>query len=145
MGLTTWQKQLSTQKSAKENKRVQEKRHKLKGEVALQREILAKAEKKAARQAEKKAAKKAAHRAAKVGDQEAEAVMEAQDKDYPPQSGSEASESDSSSSGSGSSTSGIAVGTPTQNAKRLETQNDSKRETSQHASQNDYKNGHVVA
>ena len=58
MGLTTWQKQLSTQKSAKEKKRVQEKRHKLKGEVALQREILAKAEKKAAHLAEKKAAKK---------------------------------------------------------------------------------------
>ena len=80
MGLTTWQKQLSTQKSAKEKKCVHEKRHKLKGEVALQREILAKAKRKVACRAEKKAAKKAARRAAKAGDREAEAVMEAQDK-----------------------------------------------------------------
>ena len=64
MGLTTWQKQLSTQKSAKEKKSLHDKRHKLKGEVALQREILAKAKKKAARRAKKKAAR----RAAKGGD-----------------------------------------------------------------------------
>ena len=64
IGLTAWQKQLSTQKSAKEKKRLQQKRRKLKGEVTLQREILAKAEKKAA----KKAGKKAARRAAKAGD-----------------------------------------------------------------------------
>ena len=58
VGLSAWQKQLVAQKSLKEKKRVQEKHRKMKGEVALQREILAKAssrkKKKAARRAEKK-------------------------------------------------------------------------------------------
>ena len=70
----------TAQRSAKETKRVQEKHHKLKCEVALRREILAQAQKKATWRAETKAAKQAAHRATKAGDREAEAVMEAQDK-----------------------------------------------------------------
>ena len=133
MALTTWQKQLSTQKSAKEKKRVQEKRHKLKGEVALQREILTKAEKKAARRAEKKAANKAARRAANAGDREAEAFMEAQDKedkDYQPRSGSEGSESDSSSSGSGSSTSGSTSTTGSSSNRSSSNSNSSARSNS---------------
>ena len=56
----------------KEKKRFQEKHRKLKGEVALQCEIL----KKAASHKERKAASQVA----KAGDREAQAVMEAQDK-----------------------------------------------------------------
>ena len=80
MGLTAWQNQLAAQRSAKEKKRVQDKRHELKGELALPREILAKVEKKATRRVEKKAVRKAAQRATKVGDREAEVVMEVEDK-----------------------------------------------------------------
>ena len=60
MGLTAWQKRLAIQRSAKEKKRVQEKCHNLNCKVALQRDILAKAEKKVARRAAEKAAEKAA-------------------------------------------------------------------------------------
>ena len=79
LGLTASQKLLSKEKSAKEKKRVQEKRHKLKGEVALQREILAKAAARKEKKASRRKQKKAARRAAREGDQEAEAVMEVQD------------------------------------------------------------------
>ena len=106
LGLTAWQKQLSKEKSAKEKKRVQEKRHKLKGEVALQREILAKAAARKDKKASRRKQKKAARRAAREGDQVAEAVMEVQDQrdaDYQPHSSSNSqSDSDSGSSGNSS-------------------------------------------
>ena len=60
-------------------KRVQGKRHKLKGEVALQCEILAKVAAQKEKKASRRKGKKAARRVARDGDREAEAVMEVQD------------------------------------------------------------------
>ena len=104
LGFTTWQKQLSKEKSAKDKKRVHEKRHKLKGEVALQREILAKAAARKDKKASRRKQKKAARRAAREGDQEAEAAMEVQDQrgaDYQPHSSSNSQSDSDSNSDSG--------------------------------------------
>ena len=72
LGWTAWQKQLSREKSAKEKKRVREKRHKLKGEVPLQREILTKAAER--RKRHHAASKKRRH----VGQQEKETKKQKQ-------------------------------------------------------------------